>query len=196
MNCATLGKRYHVLFALIFLSAALVGCGRMGDMTIAQVNLPTILEKSAKAKASTQDLEQTRIDSLSQLRKLASEVVAAENKLKGETSGVKTEGRDRLEYDLKAKREKLKSEDEAAKAQFQLKRKSTENSLNAQIRQAVEKIAKQEGIRLVISEQAVLYSESVPDITDKVIKALDADFGSEKPKAPASSAPPAGPVKR
>ena len=165
-------------------------------MTIAQINLPTVLEKSAKAKASAQDLEQMKIDSLSRLRKLAAEAAAAEAKLKENTPDVKTEGRDRLEYDLKAKRERLMSEDEAAKAQFQLKRKSAENTLNTQIRQAAEKIAKQEGIKLVISEQAVFYAESVPDITDKVIKLLDADFAPEKAKTPASSAASEGPAKR
>lgn len=181
---------------MIVLSIALVGCSRTGDMTVAQVNVPTVLEKSAKARASGQELEQMRIDSFSRLRKLAAEAAASEAKLKEDTAGARTEGRDRLEYDLKAKRERLMSEEEAAKAQFQLKRKSVENTLNTQIKQAVEKIAKQEGIKLVISEQSVLYSENSPDITDKVIKLLDADFTPEKAKTPASSAGPEGPIKR
>ncbi len=187
-------KGVRLFFGLVILSFALIGCGRTGDMSVAKVNVPTILEKSAKARASGQDLEQMRIDSLSRLRKLAAEVGAAEAKLKDDAAaGVKTESRDRLEYDLRAKRERVMSEEEAAKAQFQLKRKSAENTLNTQIKQAVEKIAKQEGIKLVISEQSVLYSESAPDITDKVIKSMDADFVPEKPKAPANSAAPEGP---
>ena len=188
------GARFFL--ALIILSIALVGCSRTGDMNVAQVNVPTVLEKSAKAKATAQDLEQVKIDSFSRLRKLATEAAAAETKLKENAPDVKTEGRDRLEYDFRAKREKLMSEEEAAKAQFQLKRKSAENTLNTQIKQAVEKIAKQEGIKLVISEQSVLYSESAPDITDKVIKLMDADFTPEKAKTPATSAAPEGPVKR
>ncbi|GEM_PF-794732 len=150
------------------------------EIAVAKVNMQTLFKQSASIRAAFQEVEKTRVDSALQLERLALEISALEKELEKEKGSPESVGKEKLETSLKIKREDLRSEAEAARAKFQLKKTSEENLVNMRIREIVARIARENGLKLVVPEQMALYSEGVPDITQKVLKALDAGIADKK----------------
>ena len=176
---------HHVTRPTLALASALVllfwhNVSPAAEMAIAKVNMQTLFKQSASIRASFQETEKTTAEAASQLEKLSLEISALEQALEKEKGKEPSAERQELEKNLKTKKENLKSEAEATRARLRLKRVSEENMVNMRIREIVARIAREEKLTLVIPEQMALYSQGVPDITSKVLKALDAGVADKK----------------
>jgi len=143
------------------------------EVRIAKVNLAKAYKGSKKVVAMVQDMAKLNIDLQARLQKLASEVQAMTNKLKDRKDDLKKEEKEKLQLQLRAKKEALINEKKALKVKMGFKRKSLQNSITQLAVRVVADIAKREGFQAVIPERVLLFSEGLPDITDKVIKAFD-----------------------
>lgn len=156
------------------------GLSLAAEMAVAKVNMQTLFSQSASIRAAFQEVEKIRLESTAQLERLALEISALEKELEKDKGSPESVEKEKLEKSLRTKREDLKAEAEAARAKFQLKRKSEENLVNMRIREIVARVARENGLKLVVPEQMALYSEGIPDITPKVLKALDAGIADKK----------------
>jgi outer membrane protein len=103
-----------------------------------------------------------------------------EEQLKDEKSPLKKEDREKLEGELKGKVQALENEQQSLQAKLTFKQRSIQNIFGTQIKSAVEKVAKEEGLTAVLTQQALIYAGDVPDLTEKVTKELDAMPALEK----------------
>jgi len=108
------------------------------------------------------------------LEALKTEAEKIDERLSNTKETLKTEEREKLQKEFAAKRDEAQALQQALRAKLTLKQRSTENAVSADVKEIVEKIAKAEGFTAVFLQAALLYSNSITDLTDRVLKELDA----------------------
>jgi Skp family chaperone for outer membrane proteins len=83
------------------------------------------------------------------------------------------EQRKKLELEMKGKIDELQSERDNLSAKVRFAQESFRNVFQTQIVQVIAKIAKDEGLSAVFRKEMLLYSDPLPDVTEKVTKAFD-----------------------
>jgi len=162
------------LVAGFVLSLLLCGPSAAAEGKLAQISLPKVFNQSAKVKAIVEEIKKIQNDATAKINTLAAEVSKAEQQLKEGQEKLGKEDKEKAEAELKKKKEDLRTEQETAKIKVGFKQKSAQNVVNSQIKEALEKIAQEEGYTVVLQSDAVVFSKDVPDLTEKVAKALDA----------------------
>ena len=144
------------------------------DLKLAKVSWENIVNNSARAKAATEDIKKMQMESNTKLSAMRTEINQLEEKLKDEKSPLKKEEKDKIEGELQRKIEEMTNEQQTLQAKLTFKERTLQNVFRTQIKLAVEKIAKEEGVTAVFAEQAMIFSGNLPDLTDKVLKEFDA----------------------
>jgi outer membrane protein len=150
------------------------------DLKLAKVSLENVFNNSARVKAATEEIKKMQMESNTKLTGMRTQITQFEEKLKDEKSPLKKEERDKIESELQRKIEEMTNEQQTLQAKLTFKERSVQNVFRTQIRSAVEKIGKEEGLTAVFSEQAMMFSANLPDLTDKVLKEFDAMPALEK----------------
>lgn len=129
----------------------------------------SVQEKVDEVQKLQEDLKETQKRAQSPLLSdSGKQQIAAEFKVKEET--------------FRQKYGQLQQLDAEARNTIQGRVQEMGRALDADIRPAVEKIAKSKGLDLVVPKGAVLYSDASLDITDAVIADLNASYKSDAPK--------------
>jgi Skp family chaperone for outer membrane proteins len=165
------------------------------DFPVGKIDLGAMRQRSSKIQSMVQEIRKLELDSQAQLQQIANDIKALEKKIEEESGKLKKEELDKLRQDLKAKKENQENETQVARVRVSFKKKSVDTTISQQFAEAIEKIAKQEKLKIVLPQGAFLYADGVKDITDMVIKELDAmavtpEKKIEAPEAP-KTAPPA-----
>ncbi len=150
------------------------------DLKLAKVSLENVFNNSARVKAATEEIKKLQMEANTKLNLIKTQINQFEEKLKDEKSPLKKEERDKIESELQRKIEEMTNEQQTLQAKLTFKERSVQNVFRTQIRSAVEKIGKEEGLTAVFSEQAMMFSANLPDLTDKVLKEFDAMPALEK----------------
>ncbi len=148
------------------------------DLKFAKVSLENVFNNSARVKAATEEIKKMQLESNTKLSNIRTQINQMEEKLKDEKSP--REERERIQSELQRKIEEMTNEQQTLQAKLTFKERSVQNVFRTQIRAAVEKIAKEEGLTAVFSEQAMIFSGNLPDLADKVTKEFDAMPATEK----------------
>ncbi|MGB6066709.1 MAG: OmpH family outer membrane protein [Desulfomonilaceae bacterium] len=154
---------------LITISALSFGA----EMKFGKVSLTEVRRNSAKAKAALEQLRKAQTAAVMKINSIKKDIEQLQEKLKSEKDALSQEEKAKLKADLEDKKQGLQVEEQAAKIKLTFQQKSIQNAVKTQIDQAIEKIAKQEGISAVFMTEMLLYSQGIVDLTDKVTKALD-----------------------
>jgi outer membrane protein len=141
---------------------------------MAQISVPKVYNESAKVKAIVEEIKKMQNDATVKMNALGGEVSKAEQQLKEGQEKLSKEEKEKIETELKRKRDDLRSEQESAKIKINFKQKSAQNVVRSQIKEALEKIAQEEGYSVVLQSEAIAYSKDLPDLTEKVARAVDA----------------------
>jgi len=150
------------------------------DLKLAKVSLENVFNNSARVKAATEEIKKMQTESNTKLNLMRTQITQFEEKLKDEKSPLNKEEKDKIENELQRKIEEMTNEQQTLQAKLTFKERTLQNVFRTQIKLAVEKIAKEEGVTAVFAEQAMIFSGSLPDLTDKVIKEFDAMPALEK----------------
>jgi outer membrane protein len=123
------------------------------------------------------------------LATLKEDVQKQRGMLKDEALNEKIKEAQNLEYDLK-------HEEQKAKESLQAEQQEMFQGLQAEIVKVIKKLRDERGYTFVFNSQALMSADDMLDITDEVIKAVDAQGGlpGAPPKKPAATAP-TGPAK-
>lgn len=150
------------------------------DLKLAKVNLETVFNNSTRVKAAAEEIKKMQLDANAKLGAMRTQIMQLQERLKDEKSPLKKEEKEKAENDLKLKTEEIANEQQSLQAKLTFKERSLQNVFRTQIKSAVEKIAKEEGLTAVFSEQAMVFSGDLPDLSEKVTKAFDAMPAIEK----------------
>gem|GEM_PF-6024423 len=138
----------------------------------AQMSFQAVVRNSAKVKAWVEEIKRMQTETIAKVNTLTSELGKLEQQLA--KAADKAEEKEKLDAEIKKKREELRSEQESAKVKVSFRQQSMQNVIKSQVYDMVEKIAKEDGYTMVISSEAMYYSKDIPDITDRVTRAVDA----------------------
>ena len=79
-----------------------------------------------------------------------------------------------------------------AQATIQQRFNELQNAVNADIKSQSEKVAKDKGLQLILPKAIAFHADASLDITEEIIKELNAGYKSTAPVTPAAPAAPAG----
>ena len=166
-------KTSGIFSTCLLLLIGIAGLSFAAEVKFGKMSLADVRKNSAKVKASLENLQKTQTEALAKINSLKQETEKLQEKLKSQKDSLKKEDREKLETELQDKKQELQAEQQAAKIKTTFLQKSIQNAVKDQINQAIEKIAKEEGVSAVFLSEMLLYSDGIVDLTDKVTKALD-----------------------
>jgi Skp family chaperone for outer membrane proteins len=190
----SLRKEYHMkahgfmartgLIALLLsVAIAFPGLCKAAEQKMGKVDLRRIYSTSTTVKKATDQLRQMGADAGAKESKIGDEIRQIEAKLK--KGSLKEEEKKALQGNLGVKKEELETERQTARVKMAFKRKSLQNTFKLKMEQIIKSVASAKGVNLVVTQDAIVWSEDVPDLTADVIKKLDGPAAPAAPAAPA-----------
>jgi outer membrane protein len=167
-------KTFGLLSTAVFLLVIIAGSSLAAEVKFGKVSLAQVRNNSSKIKTSLENLQKNQTEELSKINTLKREAEKLQEKLKSQSASLSKEEKEKTEAELKDKTQQLQTEEQAAKIKLTFQQKSIQNGVKTQINQAIEKLAKEEGLSAVFLSEMLLYSGGIVDLTDKVTKAIDA----------------------
>lgn len=185
MNLTYLARILSISAACLLFTAALTASAPAADVKLAKITLATVYKSSLRIKNFTEELQQLQTAFQAKETLISADIRKLREQLQAGKDKMPKDQQDKLDLQIQAKGEELENERMTLQYNLSLKQQSVQNVVVPQIREIVAKIAKAEGFTLVITEQSVMYvAEEVPDITEKVTKALDEMPATEKQSLP------------
>jgi Skp family chaperone for outer membrane proteins len=174
MQARDVMRTFGMISTALLLLVGIAGSSLAAEVKFGKISLAKVRVDSAKIKTSLESLQKTQTEALAKISTLQQEAEKLQEKLKSQSAALSKEEEEKTEAELKDKTQELQTEQQAAKIKMTFQQKSIQNGVKAQINQAIQKIAKEEGISAVFLSEMLLYSEGIVDLTDKVTKAIDA----------------------
>ncbi len=190
-------------FALLLASASVFAA----TPNVGIVDDQEIFKKYAKAtdlqadiRKSVESADASLGERVKELQKMEADLKETENRLKSPLAS--ESGKKAVTEELQMKGgayQKLRAEIQnfanQARAAIQQREQEMSKQINADVRIQAEKVAKAKGLNLVISKGPVLFSEASLDVTEDVIKELNAAYKASAPvTAPTITAAPVAPA--
>jgi outer membrane protein len=162
-------KKLTLILALLVLSAFV-----FAEVKIGIINPQAVLQNSTKGKAVIERLRSLNMSKAKKYEAMQKDIDALEKEVL--SPALNQDARDKKNMDLQNKRTEIKRFAEDAQKESQLQQQKEFESLQRELMPIIEKIAKDDGFSLVLdlNTAGVTYFEPAIDITDKVIKAYDA----------------------
>ncbi|MCX5872524.1 MAG: OmpH family outer membrane protein [Deltaproteobacteria bacterium] len=142
-------------------------------LKIADVSMTEISNKSQKIKLALEDLRKFQSEPSQKMTALSSEIRQLQENLEKGKANLKEEDKDKIEEQIRAKYQDLQQEQQIFRSKVLEQQKVVNDTMMAQINQAVAKISEEEGLSIVFLKESIIYSKGIPDITNKVITNLD-----------------------
>lgn len=143
------------------------------DSRFAQVSLAHVYKSSAKVQAAINEMSKMQAEANPKINALSNETKKIQESLVKGKDKLTPEETEKLEKELGDKMETLKGEQQTLRNVVAARRKTLQDAIKSEIDNIIEKIAKQDGIVAIFMKESLVYSKSLPDITDRVTKALD-----------------------
>ncbi|MEJ2717519.1 MAG: OmpH family outer membrane protein [Deltaproteobacteria bacterium] len=185
MNVSSAMTKRLLILAAMVVAVSFPGFARADEAGLGSIDLRKVYQSSVRIKAAVESIQKLEVDSKANLERIISEVKALEAKLKEGKQTQKKEEKEKLEAKLKAKQDQLKEERQALRVKLAFKHKSVETEIRVKVKEAIDKAAQEANLKGVISDTVLLYSKGMPDITDNVLKFLDAGLAKKSQKKPA-----------
>ena len=189
--------------ALVFTSATLYAA----VPSIGVVDAEEVMKKYGKAVAIQGDIQKSQVAAQAAINERGKEVEGMYAELqaiekRGQSPLLSEAGKKSVQAEFQSKSEvfqqrraELQKFIQEANATIQQRQAEMTKTIGAEVRTEVEKISKAKSLQLVLPKGVSLYTDASLDITDEVVKVLNAGYKpAEVPAAPAAPAPPAAPV--
>jgi outer membrane protein len=163
------------LFSLIWLNS--VDAADVAKIGVA--NVQRILETSNQGKSAQDEIKKQKDKMELELKQKGGEIEELRKQLERESMVMSKEKREEKEREIRIKLNDFKSLQKRYRTELQNLEKKLVNSLLSEVSALVEEIGKKEGYLLIINNAGVMYSPKSINITDKVIKELNARFAKK-----------------
>jgi Skp family chaperone for outer membrane proteins len=170
-------KKLFLIFTLLALTAFI-----FAEVKIGIINPQVVLQNSTKGKAVIERLRSLNMSKQKKYESMQKEIDALEKETL--SPALNQDARDKKNMDLQNKRTEIKRFAEDAQKESMAQQQKEFESLQRDLMPIIEKIAKVEGLSLVLdlNTAGVTYFEPSIEITEKVIKAYDAVVSSDDKK--------------
>jgi len=161
-----------LLFTVICLSATASLAADVAKIGV--VDLQKVLESSSTGKIIQGQLKKEKDKMESDLKQKGTEIEQLRKRLERESMVMSKEMRDEKEREARIKMNDFKILQKKYRGELQKLEVNLMNQLKGDINEIIQEIGKKEGYLLIINKFGVMYSPSAIDITDKLIKRLNA----------------------
>lgn len=180
------------LTAFLTLVAAVAAAGNPPKVGIVDINEITkkynkAIEQQASIQKSVDAAKVSVQEKVDEVQKLQDDL--KDTQKRAQSPLLSDSGKQQIAAEFKVKEEtfrqkytQLQQLDQEARNTIQGRVQEMGRALDADIRPAVEKIAKSKGLDLVLPKGGVLYGDASLDITDAVVAELNANYKSDAPK--------------
>lgn len=166
-------KNLFLMFALLALTTFV-----FSEVKIGIINPQVVLQNSVKGKAVIEKLRSLNMSKQKKYEAMQKEIDTVEKEAL--SPALNQDARDKKTMDLQNKRTEIKRFAEDAQKESMAQQQKEFESLQRDLMPIIEKIAKGDGFSLVLdlNTAGVTYFEPAIDITDRVIKAYNAEVPS------------------
>ena len=172
-------RNHHtrIIWIVFFLSLFWLTSAHAADVAkIGVVDVQRIMTTSNQGKAAQAQIKE-QSDKLTQaLKEKGDEIEELKKQIERESMVMSTEKREEKERDFRIKLNDLKSLEQRYRGELQALEKKLVTELRKEIYAMAEEIGKKEGYLLIIANFDVMYAPGSIDITDKLIKQLNAVY--------------------
>jgi outer membrane protein len=170
-----LNRKFNIVLIVCFFSLFWLGSVNAADVAkIGVANLQRVLETSNQGKSAQEEIKKQKDQMELELKQKGGEIEELRKQLERESMVMSKEKREEKEREIRIKINDFKSLEKRYRAQLQNLEKKLVNALLKEVSSLVEEIGKKEGYLLIINNTGVLYSPNSIDITDQLIKQLNA----------------------
>ena len=172
-------KNLFLILALIVLTTV-----AFAEFKLGIINPQAVLQSSTKGKEAIERLKSLQLAKQKKYEALQSEIDKLEKEAM--SPALNQEARDRKANDLQNKRTDIKRFAEDAQKESMAAQQKEFEKIQADLMPIIEKIAKENGFSLILdlNTAGVTYFEPAIDISDKVVKAYDAQSAAAPAPAP------------
>jgi len=172
-------KNLFLILALIVLTTV-----AFAEFKLGIINPQAVLQSSTKGKEAIERLKSLQLAKQKRYEALQSEIDKLEKEAM--SPALNQEARDRKANDLQNKRTDIKRFAEDAQKESMAAQQKEFEKIQADLMPIIEKIAKENGFSLILdlNTAGVTYFEPAIDISDKVVKAYDAQSAAAPAPAP------------
>ncbi|MGD8725137.1 MAG: OmpH family outer membrane protein [Desulfobacterales bacterium] len=160
-----------------FLCLIWFGSAHAADVAkIGTVDIQRIMSTSEQGKAAKAQIKAQSDKMTAALNEKGAEIEALKQQLERESMVMSKEKRDEKEREFRIKLNDLKSLEKRYRGELQAMEKKLAGDMRKTVYKLVEEIGKKEGYLLIINNFNIMYAPASIDITDKIIKELNASF--------------------
>ena len=173
-------RKSNIALIVFFFSLFWMNSAIAADVAkIGVANLQRILETSNQGKSAQDEIKKQKDKMEVELKQKGGEIEELRNQLERESMVMSKEKREEKEREIRIKLNDFKSLQKRYRTELQNLEKKLVNALLKEVSDLVEEIGKKEGYLLIINNAGVMYSPKAINITDKVIKELNARFAKK-----------------
>jgi outer membrane protein len=170
-----LNRKSNIILIVCFFSLLWLGSVNAADVAkIGVANLQRVLETSNQGKSAQEEIKKQKDQMELELKQKGGEIEELRKQLERESMVMSKEKREEKEREIRIKINDFKSLEKRYRAQLQNLEKKLVNALLKEVSTLVEEIGKKEGYLLIINNTTVLYSPGSINITDQLLKELNA----------------------
>jgi len=175
-----LNRKSNIILIVCFFSLLWLGSVNAADVAkIGVANLQRVLETSNQGKSAQEEIKKQKDQMELELKQKGGEIEELRKQLERESMVMSKEKREEKEREIRIKLNDFKSLQKRYRAQLQNLEKKLVNALLKEVSSLVEEIGKKEGYLLIINNSGVLYSPNSINITDQLIKQLNARYAKK-----------------
>jgi outer membrane protein len=175
-----LNLKSYIILIVCFFSLLWLGSVNAADVAkIGVANLQRVLETSNQGKSAQEEIKKQKDQMELELKQKGGEIEELRKQLERESMVMSKEKREEKEREVRIKINDFKSLEKRYRAQLQNLEKKLVNALLKEVSTLVEEIGKKEGYLLIINNTGVLYSPNSINITDQLIKQLNARYAKK-----------------
>ena len=168
-------RKFNILLNVCFFSLLWINSVNAADVAkIGVANLQRVLETSNPGKSAQEEIKQQKDKMEQELKQKGGEIEELRKQLERDSMVMSKEKREEKEREVRIKLNDFKSLQKRYRTQLQNLEKKLVNELLKNVSNLVEEIGKKEGYLLIINNTGVMYSPGSIDITDRLIKELNA----------------------
>ena len=172
--------KYGLLFLVSFFSFFWLASADAADVAkIGVLNMQRVLSTSDAGKAAQAEIKTQRDKMLGDLKVKGSEIDAIGKQFERESMVMSKEKREEKEREYRIRINDFKTLEKRYNTQSQDLQKRLLNGIVKDVLALVEEIGKNEGYLLIVRREGVVYSPDSIDITDELIKQMNASFAKQ-----------------
>jgi len=173
-------RKSNIIFIVCFFSLLWLNSVNAADVAkIGVANMQRVLETSNQGKSAQEEIKKQKDQMEQELKQKGGEIEELRKQLERESMVMSKEKREEKEREIRIKLNDFKSLQKRYRTQLQNLEKKLVSALLKEVSTLVEEIGKKEGYLLIVNNTGVMYSPGSIDITDRLIKELNAGYAKK-----------------